>query len=362
MALAQQTSGCEVVVATTTDAMEAAVDQLIPPQLRDRIERVRLRLNSRVRRGLSPILNPLLPFDKAAMLGDNRPFFRSLDALLVTETTSLLLRTRYGLSGLKFIGFPHGAGDRAIGFGTVYRHFDYLLVAGHKSKDRMIRDAGVSPERISIVGYPKFDLLPATPPRLPMQANGRITVLYNPHPAPHLSSWYAMGRPILRYFRDSTRYNLLFAPHVMLFQRRCVLSSETLRLRRPGRIPHAILDCPHIHVDLGSTASTDMSYTQAADIYLGDASSQVYEFLQRPRPCLFLNPCHLAWRDDPNFAHWTTGPVVSSVDELDAALAASMSTFNQYRHIQQELFQYTFDLNETPSAIRAANAIRELMN
>lgn len=29
-----------------------------------------------------------------------------------------------------------------------------------------------------------------------------------------------------------------------------------------------------------------MTYTPAADIYLGDVSSQSYEFLLDPRPCL----------------------------------------------------------------------------
>ncbi len=47
-----------------------------------------------------------------------------------------------------------------------------------------------------------------------------------------------------------------------------------------------------------------MSYTTAADIYLGDVSSQVYEFLYEPRPCLFLNSHEFAWKSDPNFAHW----------------------------------------------------------
>lgn len=357
LALARGHPGIEVLLATGNNALDTAIDRLMTPQAKARITRVRLRLNSRLRRRLSAVLNPLLPFDKAALYGDNLPFFRSLDALVVTETTSLLLKSRYGLRDLRIIYCPHGAGDRAIGFKAAIARFDHVLVAGPKIRDRLIREANVPAKHLSVVGYPKFDRLPAPPPRLPVQANGRPTVLYNPHPAPHLSSWYAMGQAILRYFRNSTRYNLIFAPHVMLFQRRWVPSIEPFGLRRAGRVPSRVLNCPHIHVDLGSSASTDMTYTQAADIYLGDVSSQIYEFMQRPRPCIFLNPRRLPWQDNPNFAHWAAGPVVSSIAALDKALARASTDFATYRPVQQKLFGYTFDLNQTPSAVRAARAI-----
>ena len=41
-------------------------------------------------------------------------------------------------------------------------------------------------------------------------------------------------------------------------------------------------------------------YVRAASLYIGDASSQVYEFLERPRPCIFVN-CHgVEWRGRKN--------------------------------------------------------------
>ena len=45
-----------------------------------------------------------------------------------------------------------------------------------------------------------------------------------------------------------------------------------------------------------------MAYTQRADIYLGDVSSQVYEFLLNPRPCVFLNPRRFDWRETATIA------------------------------------------------------------
>ena len=140
-----------------------------------------------------------------------------------------------------------------------------------------------------MVGYPKFDLIAPQPELLPMQANGRKTVLYNPHVSPHLSSWYDDGLDVLEFFLHSTDYNLIFAPHVMLFERPLALTIDKLCVRRTGIVPSRYLEAPNIHVDFNSRACTDMTYTLAADLYLGDVSSQVYEFLLRPRPCLFIN-------------------------------------------------------------------------
>ena len=69
------------------------------------------------------------------------------------------------------------------------------------------------------------------------------------------------------------------------------------RLAVPGRVI----------IDLGSERSLDMTYSRAADIYAGDVSSQVYEFLDRPKPCVFLNAHGIEWRDNPNFPNWDLG-------------------------------------------------------
>ena len=112
------------------------------------------------------------------------------------------------------------------------------------------------------------------------------------------------------WFVAHPEYRLIFAPHVMLFERPFAISIDKLRVARPGRIAPRWADAPNIFIDTGSRASTTMAYTNAADIYLGDASSQVYEFLLRPRPCLFVDAHRTAWQDNPNYAHWQAGPVI----------------------------------------------------
>lgn len=357
LALARAGTGAEIVVATTNPRLSREVARLGEGMVGATIPLVELGLARRTSRAAKTVLEAVVPAAKLLVYRDNLDFFRGLDILVVAEKTSLALKSRYGLKHLKIVHTRHGAGDRAIGFDPASGAFDHVLVSGRKIRDRLIAEAGVDPSKISIVGYPKFDLPPE--PRLhPLIEDGRPVVLYNPHVSPHLSSWYAAGRQVLDWFVEHEDHHLIFAPHVMLFERPFVLTIDKLRVDRPGRIEERYLRAPNIHIDLGSRASTTMAYTQRADIYLGDASSQVYEFLLRPRPCVFLNPQKLAWQGDANFAHWRTGPVIEGAAGLGPALEAAQAEHrSRYAPVQRELFDYSFDLTDEPSSVRAARAL-----
>ena len=360
LAMAEDYPQAEIVIATTNDRLTAEVMRLCE-RLNVTVPLVQLTLRRPTTRALAATLEWGLPVTKIGIYRDNLEFFRSLDALVVAEKTSLLLKTRYGLDDLKIIHTRHGAGDRAIGFNRHSAMFDHVLVSGSKIRQRLIHDAGVDPERMSLIGYPKFDLMPDPAPRLPFQANGKPTVLYNPHPSPHLSSWYAQGRAVLDHFLRDDRYNLIFEPHVMLFHRRFVVTIDRFRIDRAGTIDARYRNAPNIHIDLGSASSTDMTYTAAADIYLGDVSSQVYEFLHRPRPCLFLDAHATAWAGDPNYAHWQAGEVVTSTGDLGDALDRAVARHDTYRPVQRALFQRSFELTGERSAVRAARAVMSVL-
>jgi hypothetical protein len=361
LSLARQAPELEVVLATTSRRLRAEVLRLAGGELPAHVKLVSLEVERSLGRRAIGVLEPILPMSKLAVYGENLDFFRSLDVLVVSEKTSLLLKTRYGLDKLRIVHTRHGAGDRAIGFDPASRKFDHVLASGRKIADRLIVEAGVDPQAISIIGYPKFDIVPAAK-RLPFQANGKPTVLYNPHPSPHLSSWYAQGRAVLEFFRANPDYNLIFAPHVMLFARPVAVTIDKLRIAMPGRIAQAYHDAPNIHIDLGSAACTDMTYTNAADIYLGDVSSQVYEFIRRRRPCIFLDAHHQDYEEDPNFAHWKAGPVITDVAELGGALRNAFLTHGDYQAVQKALFDYSFDLNGERSCDRAAKAVRQFVH
>ncbi|WP_192878826.1 hypothetical protein [Sphingopyxis lindanitolerans] len=340
--------GCEGEVRRLAAAVPGAAPDII-----------RLRPPSALARVANRASGRALPADIISTLRRNLDRFRTFDALVVPEKTSLLLKSLFGLKSLKLVHTRHGAGDRAIGFDKASGKFDLVLLSGEKIRDRLAQADLLKADGHAIVGYPKFDIAAPAHPRL--FAKDRPTVLYNPHPSPALSSWYRMGPAILDWFARSDQYNLIFAPHVMLFRKRVTasLSPFALGWNLGPRADHYEHD--HMLIDTGSAASLDMTYTDAADIYLGDASSQVYEFIRRPRPCFFLNPRGLAWQGDPDFAHWRAGTVLDSMDEFDAAFAEPPGLTPAMRERQEDIFRYSFDLQERPSSERAAEAILAFM-
>src|SRR6185369_11782997 len=181
LALAESGINAEIIIATTTALLTQEVQRLIP-YAAPNVKLVQLSVTNKLTRAVSDTLDWIIPARKILVYRDNLDFFRSLDILVVTEKTSLVLKSRYGLDRLKIVHTRHGAGDRAIGFDRASALFDHVLVSGPEIAERLIDDAGLSPDRISIIGYPKFDLHEdKTPPVL--FSNGKPTVLYNPHPS-----------------------------------------------------------------------------------------------------------------------------------------------------------------------------------
>jgi len=285
---------------------------------------------------------------KALMLAANAWALGRFDAIVTPERTSALLR-KLGVQKPLLVYTQHGAGDRGGVFEPRLRQFDLVMAAGPKQRDRMVEGGWVRPENCAMVGYPKFDLIDALPGSpLPVFPEARPVVVYNPHFHATLGSWPRFGVDVLKAFADDDRFNLIFAPHIRLFDG---ASQEMLQSLAPYR------NNPRIHIDLGGPAAIDMTYTRAADIYLGDVSSQVYEFLRTPKPCLFLNASNAAWQGDESFHHWGYGPVLDSADHLVDAIEAARQGHGSYLAAQKTGFAESFDLSATPSSHRAAAAI-----
>ena len=111
----------------------------------------------------------------------------------------------------------------------------------------------------------------------------------------------------------------------------------------------------------GSDRSIDGTYVAASDVYVGDASSQVYEFLAEPRPCVFLNAHGVDWPDNPHFAHWHLGDVIDRPDQLPAAIMAAGARHELYRPRQEALASATLGQSPSGAAARAAAAIIEFL-
>lgn len=272
---------------------------------------------------------------KKWILRDNVDFFESLDALVAPERNCLNLKALPHLNGLKMIHTRHGAGDAAGAFDERCKAFDFVMLPGQKYADRLSSHGFLNAQQYAIVGYPKFEAVKALQnKKTNFFDNDNPVVVYNPHFDHRISSWQSTGLKVLDFFVENSDYNLIFAPHVVLFKR---------AKRHGASLPRHYARRPNIFIDKGSAASVDMTYIMAADIYLGDVSSQVYEFLARPRPCIFLNSHKVSWENDLNYNNWALGQVVDDLDTgLRHALDHATSCQTIFAERQRKAFINTF--------------------
>ncbi|BCX82771.1 CDP-ribitol ribitolphosphotransferase/teichoic acid ribitol-phosphate polymerase [Methylomarinovum caldicuralii] len=352
--LSRRHPGFEVVIAYSAAHEKRMLDAIaaLYPGHRCRFRRLR---PSWLYALVDPIVSLKSLRRKREVLRNNLDFFRSLDVLVAPERNCLQLRTRYGLTDLIMIHARHGAGDREGGFDEKSGAFDFTLLPGRKYVDRLTELGRLRPGSYAAVGWPKFEVVRGLGKgRQRFFANDNPVVVYNPHFDQAVSSWRPMGLEVLEFFARNRDFNLIFAPHVVLFKR---------RLRHGAHLPRRYRKLPNIHIDTGSMASTDMTYMLAADIYLGDVSSQVYEFLLEPRPCVFLNGHRVDWQGNPFYYHWNLGQVVDDVaTQLRPALERAEALQETYLPRQREAFAYTFlTCNDSTAAERGADAIAEFL-
>lgn len=353
--LSRRHPGFEVTIACATEAEESLARRIggLYPGHGARFVRLRPGLLARL---ADPFVSPWRFARKKWVLRDNLDFFRGLDALVAPERHCYMLKSRFGLGKPILIHTRHGAGDREGGFDERSGAFDLTLLPGRKYVERLEGMGALQPGRFAVTGWPKFEVVQGLGQgRQRLFANDRPVVVYNPHFDQRVASWGKLGLEVLDFFLAHPEWNLIFAPHVVLFRRHA---------RHGARLPRRYHGAPNILIDLGSERSADMTYMLAADIYLGDVSSQVYEFLLLPRPCLFLNAHERrGWEGDPSYLHWGLGDVIEDpARELGPALEAAFARHERYRPRQEELFAYTFHQEAgSTAAERGADAIARFL-
>lgn len=252
---------------------------------------------------------------------------RACETMLCAERTSTLLKRLPGRNP-PMIHIPHGAGDRAVGFEKRFSLFDHVIVAGAKDRDRLIGSGVVAPTQCHVGGPVKIAaMLKSVESRPRLFSNQLPTILYNPHFKKSLGSADMFVRPLVDAVMKEERFNLVIAPHVRLAQGWSEAKrQEWNNLSVQGRVA----------VDLGSERSIDMTYTLGSDIYIGDVSSQVYEFCIRPRPCVFVNAHGVEWRGDESYSMWNFGEVIELDHEIGAALERATEVHGSFRPVQRE--------------------------
>ncbi|WP_022681287.1 hypothetical protein [Sphingobium bisphenolivorans] len=261
--------------------------------------------------------------------------------IATTEVSSAHLRRVPGFSA-RMIHLKHGAGDREGGYNPRHAAYDLTLVMGEKDRERLIARGLATPDNCKVTGYSKFELMGSPQRFFP---NDNPVILYNPHFDPALSPWHDHAEEILRHLESLRSFNFIIAPHVKSRAGRFLSSSaETIR------------------IDRGSRYSIDMTYANSADIYLGDISSQVYEFIRQPRPCVFTNFTNIDWHRREQFAHWHMGQVVDRLADLETALARARMRQPEFAKLQKERFALSASIGDRPASERQAEAIARFMS
>ena len=215
------------------------------------------------------------------------------------------------------------------------------MVGGDKDKRRLIAAGLATEENCIVTGYAKFELVKSAPR---LFRDDKPIALYSPHSRRDLSSWYLAGDALIRQMEQIADWNFVVAPHVKAIGG-----------------PDFESTAQNILFDRGSIRSIDMSYTQAASVYIGDASSQVYEFLLQPRPCIFINSHSADWQSQEQFAHFRLGQVIERPDELGSALARAHRLQPQFEPLQRAAMEDSIDSSPVPASQRQADAILEFI-
>lgn len=284
------------------------------------------------------------------VINNNKALFLSYD-VLVTPHSNLDAVFKLDKSRkIKYVCTFHGAGDGDIGFDVAFSNYDLLLTSGADVDERLRAEGVVHEKNTSIIiGYPKYDLVNTVNQTL--FNNDNTVFVYNPHYAQDLTSWNVFGQGVLSFFASNPQYNLVFAPHIKVFD---------------GKKPRELnkyLHCPNIIIDVGSRNLMDATYTKGAGVYIGDVSSQVYEFLYFDlKPVIFLNAFNnKPWEKNPSLKMWKAGVVVDEMSKLSKAIVSAQESHVNFIGVQRGLIERKFSKTDVCPGLRGAKAIAGIM-
>jgi hypothetical protein len=309
-------------------------------------DRVRLRRAPGYRDlpGLRAGENPPLPA-KLPLLARLLPRLIGADVAVCAEQTSLWLPTLLPFLKTRFIITAHGAGSINDRVDRRRDHAWLQLMPSAFEGEEMVR-CGKPADRIAVTGYVKAAFRHVTPARS-LFAQDRPILVYAPHWQRWRSSWWAWGREIVAMLAAQDRWNVILAPHQRLAEKDPEVVSV---IQEAARLPH-------VHADHGSFAMVDGSYMAAADLYLGDTSSQVVEFLMRPRPCLFLNAQGINWRATDDHGFWECGEVIDALPDLPAAIDRALARHPDFAPAQRAFAAKALGDTSPEAANRAADFV-----
>ncbi|MEY8241680.1 MAG: hypothetical protein RPT25_15140 [Cycloclasticus sp.] len=306
---------------------------------------IRLIKGSKLKTWLGRLKGRLYP-NVRNIINHNKALFLSFDVLVTPHANLDAVFKLDKNRKIKYVCTFHGAGDGDIGFDKRFASYDLLLTSGIDVNERLKAEGVVHEKNTSrIIGYPKYEVIKPCP--VGPFSNDKLVFVYNPHYSKGVSSWAVFGLQVLDFFVDHPQYNLVFAPHIKVFD-----GHSVMELNQYGQYENIV-------IDVSSSKLMDASYTSVAHVYIGDVSSQVYEFLYFAlKPVIFLDVANnQSWRSQPSFQMWKTGTVVNDMADFPRVVADVQRTHNEFIAVQRGLLARKFSQTDTVPGQRGAQAI-----
>ncbi len=289
-----------------------------------------------------------------AMVKKGKRFFKEADIVVTTSHGTIKMFKKYGIVSPKFIYQYHGSGGREYSFDLELSKYDMIFVTGEFTKNGLIKKKISHENKVKIVGYPKFDF-PIDKDKIKKKLFKKDLpiVLYSPHWEPELSSYKKYAKDVLEYFSKQEKYNLIFAPHLLV---------SHWKNRFGYNIDFQDYSSDNIVVDFGSKFSTNGTYLSISDMYIGDVSSMVYEFIARkPKPCIFFNAHDIEWQNNPDYKFWNFGTVFNTFSEFKENFKSAIND-KKTLEFQKENIKKYIEITDEKSSVRAAKEILKFAN
>ena len=282
-----------------------------------------------------------------AMVKRATKYLKEADFIITTSHSTPKMLKKFNITKPKIIYQYHGCGDRKYGFDPGFKQFDFMLLPGKYHQARLMEEKIISENHTKVIGWPKFDYS-GMAGETKLFNNDNPTFLYTPHWKVELTSYNKFAEKILKYFSDNPQYNLIFAPHLLIKHWKTAYNYN---------INFGHFNSDNIRIDYGSDFSTNGAYLKFSDIYIGDVSSMVFEFIaMKLRPCIFLNAHNITWKNNADYRFWEYGQVVDDLEQFDNVVNKSIGDAS-FANLQKTRVQEYLDIQEKKSSLRGAEAI-----
>ncbi len=275
----------------------------------------------------------------------NKDIIRESDVILTASWGIPRYLQRYNLRDRFVIFTRHGAniGDNEYDKGLT--EYDCVFITSKKMYVQLMELSILKNlKSYLMIDYCKFDYLFKNPGlKVNLFDNNLPVILYNPHFQNHRSSFYKDGEKIVNAILKSNKYNIILSPHPLINKWHFF---KRIKLHFP-KSDKLIKDWSSIH-------QVNFDYMRKADIYLGDTSSSIYEWLYFNKPMILYDSHNVDWKNIPFYKFWNWGYVVNNPEDLMDRLDRSMNGSDPFKKVRLETKNYIFGDIDGKASYRSA--------